>query len=257
MLLLQESEAEFPLRNRTGVATSTTSTRLRNKSPRSSSQKTKSSHSRAFIPPSASSKQLRKGRNMRPNAVDSRPTAATFRHDLITGTQCPVCNRCFETNAILRRHYGIHDGYYNAICLDCGTGYSKLKQLRHHKSRVHKTAKSDDLVCHLCNGVFENNYRLTKHMEWCISSKFGANHHQCFLCLKTFSDWSSMKCHAWTHLSKCSFCDEKFVTQTRRVEHMLSCSRNPLTGNLIWIYQPVHCSCVVTYSRTHVTRMKS
>lgn len=152
-----------------------------------------------------------------------------FCHKLISGTQCQVCKRKFKNNTILLRHYGIHDGYYQSICLDCGTGFTKVSLLRHHKTSVHKANKSSEFVCHRCDGVFDQNFRLLKHLEICISTrKLTSTDHQCFMCLRKFDTWHQMKSHVWTHLSKCSFCDEKLPNSSKRTEHMLSCNKNPI-----------------------------
>lgn len=50
-----------------------------------------------------------------PNGAQSLPnskiTLPKFHHERIIGTKCTVCKRKFATNALLRKHYGIHDGY--------------------------------------------------------------------------------------------------------------------------------------------------
>ena len=166
--------------------------------------------------------------------------ASDFNHDKLSGTQCTVCKRKFKSEAVLKRHYGIHDGYYSSICLDCGTGFGKMSALRKHKANVHKTPKSNDIVCTNCNGVFEQNYLLTRHMDLCISTKHTTvSGHQCLLCVKKFPTWQQMKSHVWTHLSKCSFCEEKFPVQNERVKHMISCSKNPLKGNVHAVIYPL------------------
>lgn len=166
-----------------------------------------------------------------PSSSQGKALVSAFNHSHLTGLQCTLCQRSFKSNEALRRHYGIHDGYYSSICLDCGTGFGKMHALRTHKARVHKTPKVNDLVCSSCNGVFMNKYLLERHMEICISSRMttGGNH-QCLLCVKRFNTWHQMKSHVWTHLSKCTFCDEKIVTYKKRVEHMLTCNKNPLKG---------------------------
>ena len=162
-----------------------------------------------------------------PSTDLNRVHSKNFKYHLLTGTKCPVCNREFQDNATLIRHYGIHDGYYTTVCLICGIGFSKNAQLRLHKSKVHRTPKSSDLVCFRCGGAFDKNYQLNKHMMLCISTKRDPVM-QCFLCVRTFDTWHQQKSHAWTHFNKCSFCEEKITVQSRRLEHMFTCLKNPL-----------------------------
>lgn len=153
--------------------------------------------------------------------------ASALKHELITGTKCTICNRSFINNEVLKRHYGIHDGKYSNVCTICGTGFNKFADLKDHKTRVHKTPKSDDMVCRKCDGVFYQAHFLKKHEELCICPK-NDTPMQCLLCVRTFNTWQQIKSHVWTHLSKCSFCDEKISGHVSRVLHMVGCQRNPL-----------------------------
>ena len=157
----------------------------------------------------------------------ARATVADFKYHCLVGTKCLVCNRNFASKAILKRHYGIHDGYYNAVCPICGIGFCKRTMLRKHKVRVHRTAKATDSTCSRCGGAFEQEYRLKKHMEVCICPK-NDSVVQCLQCVRTFDTWHQLKGHLWTHINKCTYCDEKISVQSKRVDHMLSCVKNPL-----------------------------
>ncbi|XP_067935853.1 zinc finger protein 845-like isoform X2 [Watersipora subatra] len=163
----------------------------------------------------------------------ARATVADFKYHCLVGTKCLVCNRNFASKAILKRHYGIHDGYYNAVCPICGIGFCKRTMLRKHKVRVHRTAKATDSTCSRCGGAFEQEFRLKKHMEVCICPK-NDSVVQCLQCVRTFDTWHQLKGHLWTHINKCTYCDEKISVQSKRVDHMLSCVKNPLiTGECL------------------------
>lgn len=168
--------------------------------------------------------------------------AADFHYELLKGTKCLVCKRTFSSNALLKRHYGIHDGYYSSVCMICGIGFCKTSQMRLHKSKVHKTPKASDLArdlsCERCGGVFDQPYRLRKHSELCISPKNDAVL-QCFLCVRTFDTMQQLKGHAWSHLTKCTYCEDKYSVCVRRTEHMLSCPKNPLIKGELSVF--THC----------------
>lgn len=145
----------------------------------------------------------------------------------VSGTKCLVCNRQFKTLAILKRHYGIHDGSYPSICLICGIGFGKLKDFKKHKANVHMPSKSPaPFTCPKCDGVFDKKYLLAHHIDLCICSKYGAVM-QCLFCTKTFDTWNKLKSHEWSHINRCSFCNEKITVYSKRVEHVTYCPKNP------------------------------
>lgn len=151
-----------------------------------------------------------------------------YKHELLTGmTKCPVCQRSFTSLAQLRRHYGIHDGFYGSVCLVCGLGFINQQRLRQHRSTVHKTASQDDFVCDRCDGVCMTSNSLTVHKQGCLCPRH-EDDMQCFFCTRTFPDWQKFKSHVWTHLTKCGFCDEKFPEAAKRTVHMKHCPKNPL-----------------------------
>lgn len=164
-----------------------------------------------------------------PKAAASSLALPKFHHDRLVGVRCPVCKRTFKNNALLKKHYGIHDGYYRCVCLICGLGFSKNHLLKTHKLKCHRhsAASSKEMICGKCGGRFDSKIRLQKHAELCICPRADSSP-QCLFCTERFKSWFQLSGHYQKHVNRCSFCQEKLPSHAKFVEHMRSCSKNPL-----------------------------
>lgn len=205
------------------------------RSPKSSNTPTRSAAANTLKSLTASRRNITLGAAVIPastapatkqSILSANITLPKFNHDKITGTKCSVCKRKFGTNTLLKKHYGIHDGYDKFVCLVCGAGFQKHSLIKSHKTKYHKSP-SGAFKCEKCDAGFPNKFRRDKHAELCLCGKHEVSP-TCFFCPQTFPNWMKLVGHMSVHLKRCTFCDARVDSMLARTKHMLECPKNPL-----------------------------
>lgn len=100
-------------------------------------------------------------------------------------------------------------------CSKCPLFFYCKEYLTRHERNVHTEAK---LECHLCGSLFKLQYQLKEHLKRHVNRIY-----QCELCDKNYPRQIDLNIHMRTHTGekpfKCSDCEQRFSTATRRSVH--------------------------------------
>ena len=80
--------------------------------------------------------------------------------------QCSDCNKLFQTDHILRRHFQrIHEKQQNHACEQCELKFYSKVELKRHIRRKHTTylTKEDRFECLDCKKTFSEKHSLSRH----------------------------------------------------------------------------------------------
>nr|XP_029729690.1 LOW QUALITY PROTEIN: zinc finger protein 91-like [Aedes albopictus] len=93
--------------------------------------------------------------------------------------QCKLCSRIFKNKANLWEHNRLHKGNLPFKCADCGTTFSRTKQLEAHRQKYHSKDSTEDpplrLPCRFCPRVFPRKGDRTQHMKMLHSDLYDPN----------------------------------------------------------------------------------
>ena len=96
---------------------------------------------------------------------------------------CKLCNICFKSNQIMRRHVeSVHRGVVYP-CEECGKVFKTESGLKRHQ-KSHKEVK--ELSCEHCGKTFNRKENLKRHNSSCIKEKIKKSEYKCNKCQKIF-----------------------------------------------------------------------
>lgn len=157
--------------------------------------------------------------------------------------KCPICNKMFAQQRGLKSHLRVHKTIYT--CKLCRKIFPTMDEYGAHKSTVHDEivdqsseqlsnantqvcdANDDDAIewiCEYCNGDFELELALAKHVEKDHSTV--KSEHLCNICTETFNDLrvllAHMRAHRESKQHECPIngCDHAFAYKASLVIHL-------------------------------------
>ena len=140
--------------------------------------------------------------------------------------ECNVCQKKFQHNFLLQRHYVMHKEP-SLKCGLCSKYFKHQSNLSAHMKATHKDNEGtkSSLICPTCGKVFKKKSNLTRHLIVHSSDKFNA--FQCVLCDKTYNDQSSLERHLLSHhvgnTFKCPKCNKEFTRRDSFSRHDKKC----------------------------------
>ena len=142
-------------------------------------------------------------------------------HDVI----CPICDRKFASDTIIRRHLKTHlksDDSNNTVCTFCDKTFKSEFYLKSHKL-IH----TGDLPfgCDKCNARFNRKDKLKRHsLLHGSAKKFPCPFRENAKCKKEFYRMDKLKSHVKTHgntkITRCFHCQQIFNSSTILRKHV-------------------------------------
>ncbi|XP_063705504.1 gastrula zinc finger protein XlCGF17.1-like [Culicoides brevitarsis] len=84
-------------------------------------------------------------------------------HSIEETVRCPVCNKCFKNQSILKLHARTHTGEMFR-CNACPKEYNTKEKLSKHFLCSH-SGQEKKFKCHLCSSAFYVNHKLNRHLR--------------------------------------------------------------------------------------------
>ncbi|XP_044767005.1 zinc finger protein 615-like isoform X2 [Coccinella septempunctata] len=167
--------------------------------------------------------------------------------------KCEICNRCYTTKKILKKHLGTHTGIKSFVCSVCGKKFRHNCDLTAHE-KVHK---KPGFQCDICSSMFIHKSHLITHrrkhlgeyVAYCKDCGIGFvrknlydNHRRihhdgekyiCDTCGQSLSTSSGLKEHKATHDENygkdrqhvCEICGNGYLTSRNLKSHIKIHSR--------------------------------
>ncbi|CAL4111182.1 unnamed protein product, partial [Meganyctiphanes norvegica] len=141
-------------------------------------------------------------------------------------TDCPECNKKFESTPDLVNHVNEHGFYSHSSkaykCNYCYKSFSREERLSAHMS-VHGNEAEKPFSCSYCLRRFCNNSALTCHIKVHTEGRKG---YDCPICRDTFGSVSQLKSHVKLHCVNgeylCPTCHKKFLSYNKIRRHIRS-----------------------------------
>uniref|UniRef100_A0A8D9EV88 Zinc finger protein 26 n=1 Tax=Cacopsylla melanoneura TaxID=428564 RepID=A0A8D9EV88_9HEMI len=136
--------------------------------------------------------------------------------------ECHHCNMKFSSKFFVSEHINTHTGYKPYKCQICGKTYGNIKSynthMKRHKQEAGQLKPEEIHKCNICNKVFLENSRLTKHHAWVHGDKY----HECKICGAKLK--GNMQKHMLSHTGEkpycCHICGKSMRGKLK--EHMLT-----------------------------------
>uniref|UniRef100_A0A182LS78 C2H2-type domain-containing protein n=1 Tax=Anopheles culicifacies TaxID=139723 RepID=A0A182LS78_9DIPT len=188
---------------------------------------------------SNASKDVQMRKNVRKRTIEpktasgatNRTVSAMAKNLLI----CQVCNRKFDNNSLLARHFERDHSEFRLPLFPCNicpkkfTSYEKSirHQAFHRRSNVKpsetKKAKESETVCKICNKMFRVDHQLLRHLT--EDHSLTLELFECEQCPRKFSTEFKLRKHQYNShrenkpLFVCSHCGQKFEKKLTLKDH--------------------------------------
>ncbi|XP_055905600.1 zinc finger protein 662 [Eupeodes corollae] len=135
-----------------------------------------------------------------------------------TSFKCSICEKVFGCADTLQSHEKTHKSP-RYECLDCGKGFSQLRNYKYHLS-VHRGTKEFAAECPECGKTFNDKGYLSSHMKIHRNKK----EYECPYCPKSFNQRVAFNMHVRIHTGvkphKCTECGKRFSRKMLLKQHM-------------------------------------
>ncbi|CAD7086310.1 unnamed protein product [Hermetia illucens] len=132
--------------------------------------------------------------------------------------KCTICDKVFGCASTLEAHERTHKAP-RYECLDCGKGFSQLRNYKYHLS-VHRGTKEFAAECPECGKTFNDKGYLSSHMKIHRNKK----EYECPYCPKSFNQRVAFNMHVRIHTGvkphKCTECGKRFSRKMLLKQHM-------------------------------------
>ncbi|XP_055850649.1 zinc finger protein 300 [Episyrphus balteatus] len=132
--------------------------------------------------------------------------------------KCTICEKVFGCAETLQSHEKTHKSP-RYECLDCGKGFSQLRNYKYHLS-VHRGTKEFAAECPECGKTFNDKGYLSSHMKIHRNKK----EYECPYCPKSFNQRVAFNMHVRIHTGvkphKCTECGKRFSRKMLLKQHM-------------------------------------
>ena len=149
-------------------------------------------------------------------SLDERNTLYHNKTVHIKHFGCIICRRTFKSEQKWQVHMGMHNGFRQFQCDNCGKESLRLGDLKAHKKLC---LDQEPTNCDLCQKVFRGEYRMQTHRR-----RFHVDLHQCPEC-PTQAKSLSRHIQQWHSDEKrfpCSQCDKGFISSDKLKSHIRS-----------------------------------
>ena len=121
------------------------------------------------------------------------------QHMSTTPFKCPVCDKFFSENNVLKLHEATHDPVASVAhrCETCNKGFPSVGRLNEHKKKHVK----EELECQFegCTKKCDEEKNMKAHEKYCSKNPNKPPPVQCPYCPKSYDRIKSLKKHAKVH----------------------------------------------------------
>lgn len=132
--------------------------------------------------------------------------------------QCPICEKCFDTNYLLNKHVTTYASQ-QFECLFCNKKFHKSNDLVLHEYRTHSCT---DYICYSCKKVLDTEENLKSHLEDHEDHLFRA--FNCNFCGRAYTIRKGldfhMRSHARMFIKLCDICGKQLSSLQSLKDHL-------------------------------------